>query len=289
MRLCFITVTLLSTLLIVHVQAQDKERPKELTLSNFTQGWLTPWQEPEEGPNQSPCFRLLKIPATVFEREVRMNYSFTNNEEDGKLDEHEWELEFEMPVSRRLLIEVEPKILYVLPEEEDNHSGLGDTSFIARIMLMETLDTTLLSVFGVTFPTGDEDRELGGGKTLLSPGLGFWKDLGGCFALHSFFGADIPVGGTTHADPDLTVTYGAALTKTLTPKDMPFLGDFTLFVELNGGSDVGSSRDHTLVSILPGIRWNLGHEFWLMPGVELPLIQRDELDERVRFSILKDF
>ncbi|MFQ5862576.1 MAG: transporter [Candidatus Brocadiales bacterium] len=289
----FVSFYVLITILFpAFLQAQEvSEKRPDLTLSNFfSEGWeFTWWEEPERGPDQAPRFRLLKIPATVFEREVRMNYSFTNNGDSGKLDEHEWELEFEMPVSRRLLIEVEPKVLSVSPDNSDDHSGFGDTSFLARIMLFETRNTTLLSVLDAKFPTGDENRELGSGKTTISPGLGFWRDLGRRFALHSFFGLNIPIGGTTNADPDTTVNYGAALTKTLTPKDKPLLGDLTLFVELNGSSDVGSRDDTTVVSILPGIRWNLGHEFWLMPGIELPVIGRDEFDNRTWFSILKDF
>ncbi len=180
----------------------------DLTLSNFfSEGWkFGQWEEPEQEPDQSPRFRLLKIPATVFEREVRMNYSFTNNGDSGNLDEHEWEFEFEMPVSRRLLIEVKPTIVSVSPKSDNDHSGFGD-----------------------------------------------------------------------------------ALTKTVTPKDTPFFGNLTFFVEFNGSSDIGSNVDTTVVSILPGARWNLGHGFWLMPGVEFPITGRDEFDNRIWFSVLKDF
>lgn len=280
------------TLFPAFSQAQEMFQKKPaLTLANFfSEGWkFSWWEEPEEGPDQSPRFRLLKIPATVFEREVRMNYSFTNNGDKGKLDEHEWELEFEMPVSRRLLIEVEPRAVAVSPDDGDDHSGTGDTSFLARVMLMETRNTTFLSVLDVKFPTGDKEHELGSGKTTISPGLGLWSDLGRRFALYGYFGLNIPTGGKTNADPDTTVNYSVALAKTITPKDKPLLGDFTLFTEINGSSGAGSRHDVTTVSILPGARWNLGHEFWLMPGVEFPLIGRNEFDNRIWFSILKDF
>ena len=283
---------LIITLLPAFLQAQEiSEKRPDLNLSNFFSEGLkfSWWEEPEEGPDQSPRFRLLNIPATAFEREVRMNHSFTSNADGGKLDEHVWELEFEMPLSRRLLIEVEPSAVAVSPDNGDDHSGPGDTSFLARVMLLETFNTTLLSILAVKFPTGDKDRELGSGKTTISPGLGLWRDLGRRFALYSYFGLNIPTGGKTDADPDTTVNYSVALAKTITPKDKPLLGDFTLFTEINGSSDVGARRDVTIVSILPGVRWNLGHEFWLMPGIEFPMIGRDEFDNRIWFSILKDF
>lgn len=282
-------------LLMLHspfLRAQElHEKRPELTLSNFFfEGWkFGQWEEPAQGPDQAPRFRLLKIPATVFEREIRMNYSFTNNGGGGILDKHEWEFEFEMPISRRLLLEVEPTILSVSPHNDNTHSGFGDTSLITRIMLLETRNTTLLSIGRVTLPTGDEDRGLGSDLTTISPGIGLWRDLGKRFALHSFFRFDTPVGGKSDADPDTTVIYGAAITKTVTPKDTPYFGNLTFFIELNGSSAIGSNDDTTVVSILPGARWNLGHEFWLMPGIEFPIVERNEFDSRIWLSVLKDF
>ena len=281
-------ITLPSALL----QAEELSGKKpDLTLSNFfSEGWkFGQWEEPEQEPDQAPRFRLLKIPATVFEREIRMNYSFTNNGDGGDFDEHEWEFEFEMPVSRRLLLEVEPKIISLSPNDGDTTSGFGDTSLITRIMLLETRNTTLLSLLETTLPTGDEDRGLGSGLTMISPGIGLWRDLGSRYALHGFFGLDLPVGGKDDDDPDTTVVYGTAITKTVTPKDTPFFGNLTFFVEFNGSSDIGSDDDTTVVSVLPGARWNLGRDFWLMPGVEFPITGRDEFDTRIWFSVLKDF
>ncbi|MCF6157535.1 MAG: transporter [wastewater metagenome] len=303
----------------LRAQEPHEKRP-DLTFSHFfSDGWkFTQWEEPEQEPDQAPRFRLLKIPATVFEREVRMNYSFTNNGDGGKFDKHEWEFEFEIPISRRLLLEVEPRIVSLssnssnknsgfgpdtimldLPPDKalllpsssvsGTNSGFGDLSLIARIMLVETRNTTLLSLFEISLPTGDEDRGLGSGLTTVSPGIGFWRDLGKRYALHSFFGLDIPTGGKDDEDPDTTIVYGTAITKTVTPKDTPFFGNLTLFVEFNGSSDIGSDNDTTVVSILPGVRWHLWGEFWLMPGIEFPVIGRDEFDSRVWFSVLKDF
>lgn len=287
---CF--YVLINVLFPTFLQAQEvSEKRPNLTLSNFfSEGWkFTNWEEPAQEPDQAPRFKLLKIPAPVFEREVRMNYSFTNNGDDGKLDEHEWEIEFEMPLSRRFLIEVEPKVLSVSPDKGGDHSGLGDTSFTTSVMLHETRNTTMLFRLDTRFPTGDDDRELGSGKTTIRPGLALWRDLGKRFALQVFFGIDTPVGGKTDADPDATVNYGVALSKTITPKDKPLFGNLTLFVEVNGSSDMGSSDDTNVVSILPGVRWNLGHDFWLMPGIEFPVIDRHKFDNRIWFSILKDF
>src|SRR3990170_7031536 len=188
--MCSLSLFILFTsLLSALLQAEELSGKKpDITLSNFfSEGWkFGQWEEPEQEPDQSPRFRLLKIPATVFEREVRMNYSFTNNGDSGKIDEHEYELELEMPVSRRLLIEVEPKVISVSPDHGNDHSGFGDTSLITRVMLFETRNTTLLTILDTNFPTGNEDIGLGSGMTTISPGIGMWRDLGRHFALHGF-------------------------------------------------------------------------------------------------------
>lgn len=218
-----------------------------------------------------------------------MNYSFTNNGDNGKLDEHEWEFEFEMPVSRRLLIEVEPSIVSVSPRNDSDHTGFGDTSIITRVMLMETRNTTVLSLLKTDIPTGDEDLGLGSGLTTIGPGIGLWRDLGKHFSLQSFLGLDVPVGGKGDKSPDATLVYGTAITKTVTPKDIPLFGNLTFFVEFNGNSDMGTNDDTTVISVLPGARWNPGKDFWFMPGVEFPITGRDEFDTRIWFSVLKDF
>lgn len=140
----------------LHGSEEFSEKKPDLTLSNFfSEGWkFTQWDEPEQEPDQAPRFRLLKIPATVFEREIRMNYSFTNNGDRGEVDEHEWEFEIEIPVSRRLLLEVEPTIVSISPRDNGSHSGFGDTSLIARIMFMETRNTTVLSILDLKLPIG---------------------------------------------------------------------------------------------------------------------------------------
>ena len=41
--------------------------------------------------------------------------------------------------------------------------------------------------------------------------------------------------------------------------------------------------------ILPGVRFDLSHELYVLVGLEIPLNGTDEFDKRVWFSIIKDF
>ena len=43
------------------------------------------------------------------------------------------------------------------------------------------------------------------------------------------------------------------------------------------------------VDLMPGVRWDLSHELYVMQGIEIPLNGTDEFDKRIWFSIIKDF
>ena len=95
---------------VVEIFPAEKER-QDLTFGNFfSYGWHAGWKEPEEGPNDAPRIRLLRIQEAVWEREIRLihNYVFGMNEEER--DRQEVEGEISLPVSRRFLIEFEQPV-----------------------------------------------------------------------------------------------------------------------------------------------------------------------------------
>lgn len=56
----------------------SEEHRQDLGLRNFfTAGWTEGWAEPEEGPDDSPRFRLLRMQRAFWEREVRLTYNHT--------------------------------------------------------------------------------------------------------------------------------------------------------------------------------------------------------------------
>jgi len=68
------------------------------------------------------------------------------------------------------------------------------------------------------------------------------------------------------------------LAKTVTPPDTPLLGNLTFFLETFAQTNLdGAHKDSTLVSLTPGVRFNLGKlgwpdfglDNWLMTGVDI--------------------
>ncbi|GAB63139.1 MAG: transporter [Candidatus Jettenia sp.] len=261
---------------------------RNLEFSNFLEGWLTPWEKYEESKTQAHRVPLLRIVPAFFKREVRFNYIYIDDEDDGELDAHEWGLALELPLTLRIKLDVETKVLYTSGGTEN--VGVGDTRFALRAMLLESNTFSLSTGSVIDVPTGDEDRHLGSGVTTLGQQLAFWMDMGHRISLHSFLGVDVPTGGDHKEDANVDFLYGVALSKTFTMENVPVLEGITPFIELNGQKGFGlEEHEEYRLDILPGMRWDLSHELYVMHGIEIPLNGTEEFDKRVWFSVIKDF
>lgn len=265
-----------------------ERKRKDLSFGNFfSYGWDVAWTEPEEGPDDAPRFRLMRIQRAFWEREVRIFSPYAFGTDGGTADELEVEMEIELPVNRRFLIEFEPALKGVRPYGSFWTFAAGDLLVIPQVMLYETKDISFSSGLSVRVPTGSQS--VGSGRTSLAPYLAWWTDLGQRTSLHTFFGAEFPLAGYGPDRPNAIFQYGAALAKTVTPKNTPWFGNLTFFAELNGTTDSGGPRPSTTVTLLPGIRWLVFKDFWLAAGYEFPLTTTRQFDGRAWFSIYRDF
>ena len=269
---------------VVEMFPAEKER-QDLTFGNFfSYGWHAGWEEPEEGPDDAPRIRLLRIQEAVWEREIRLihNYVFGMNEEE--LDRQEVEGEISLPVSRRFLVEFEQPVAEIRSNGSSFFAS-GDLRVVPKVMLYETHNTSLSSGLSIRTPTGRRSME--SHRTSLTPYLALWTDLGQRVGVHTFFGTDFPLGGWGPDRPDAFVRYSIAPSKTVTSRDTPFLGNLTLFAEFNGTTQVGGIDPQTTVTALPGVRWLLLKDFWVATGYEFTLTGIDE--KRVWLSVYRDF
>ncbi|HEV8716374.1 MAG TPA: hypothetical protein VGX03_26575 [Candidatus Binatia bacterium] len=265
-----------------------EEHRQDLGLRNFfTEGWTAGWAEPEEGPDDAPRFRLLRMQRAFWEREVRLTYNHTFGAEDGEVDEQEGEFELELPLSRRFLIEFEGGFVGLKPDGGSWKRRGGDLKIIPEVMLMETHSLSFSSGLIVRTPTGS--ATVGEERTSLTPYLALWRDLGHRIGLHTYLGAEFPVHGFGPGAPDAVVQYGIAPAITVTPKGTPYRGNWTFFVETNGETDCGSTDDRTTVTLLPGARWLVLKDVWVAAGYEFPVTNADALDGRAWVSFYFDF
>ncbi|MDN3513691.1 MAG: transporter [Candidatus Brocadia sp.] len=287
---------------------------RDLGFSNFLEGWLTPWQPYAEDEIRAPRVPLLRITPAFFKREVRFNYIYIDDEHQGEADVSEFAFALELPLTLRFKVDIEPKVLHVNTVEDSDNVGFGDTRLALRGMLLENDKVSLSTGSVINIPTGDGDRELGEEITTLGQQLACWIDLGHRMSLHTFLGVDVPTGGNDREDADMNFLYGVALSKTFTIKENPCIHGITPFIELNGHKEFGLDKSETqgedegghaaeteseheaegigekyMVDILPGVRFDLPHELYVLAGFEIPLNGTEEFDKRIWFSIIKDF
>jgi hypothetical protein len=106
----------------------------------------------------------------------------------------------------------------------------------------------------VTVPTGDADRDLGSGYTVLEPTVMWLHDFGGGNYFQSRFGWGIPV---STEDIGSEFQYNMALFHTfISTGDNDYFRWFTAIFELNGVSAVnGPDSGETVVDLTTGVRW----------------------------------
>ncbi len=263
---------------------------RDFGFSNLLEGWLTPWKPYEETEVKAPRVPLLRIAPAFFKREVRFNYLYVDDEHHDEADVNEWGLALELPLTYRIKIDIESKLLHVNTVENQEHAGFGDTKLALRAMLLESDVFSLSTGSVINVPTGDKDRHLGEEVTTVGQQIAFWMDLGHRIGLNTFLGADVPTGGEDRKDADVDFQYGIALSKTIAINNVPLLEGITPFVELNGHKGFGLDEDEKYrVDVLPGIRWDISHELYVLQGMDIPLNGTGEYDKRVWFSIIKDF
>ena len=92
------------------------------------------------------------------------------------------------------------------------------------------------------------------------------------------------------------IGYDITLAKTVTDPDTPLLGNLTFFVENYAQTDLDGSHDgRTLVTVTPGVRFNLGKcdgvkmgkDNWLMFGTDIPISDYKPWDAIYRLTYVK--
>ncbi len=273
--------------IVEHYPAEASRR--DLTFTNFfNYGWTQRWSELQEEPNAAPRFRLMRIQRAFWEREVRLTYNFAFRSNRSSDDEQEGEFELELPISRRMLIEIEGGAVAKRPSGYPWRSGSADITVIPEIMIAERRDLSFSSGLFTRIPTGPRDS--GQGRTGLTPYLALWKDLGRRVGLHTYIGGEIPLAGYSRDAPDAVMQYALAPTITVTPRETPHLGDLTFFLEANGTTAVhGDTDGRTDVTLLPGARWLLCDDLWFALGYETPVTHAKDFSNRLWVSVYQDF
>jgi hypothetical protein len=160
-----------------------------------------------------------------------------------------------------------------------SQTTFGDVSFTPRVLLHETKDFSLTADLTVLTPTGNTPLA---GKTSLVPTIAFWRNIADGWVVRGGLGVNVPLDGS---ETDALISQ-LAIGQTLTPHDFPLLGDFTYYVSTVVDTPV-SGGGQTSVALTPGIRTHLGHDWYFLAGLPIPLTKARVADLGMIFWFMK--
>jgi hypothetical protein len=257
----------------------DPDTWRPLYLSTlFSEGWLEPWVPSPNGTGGAPRQGWINAADGNFYRLWWFTFSQAFNS-GTKSNAYLGAFTLYTPLSRRLLL------ITNIPFVENNgvitglpivggpsrttqtstksQTTFGDLTFTPRVMLHETQDFSLTAEVAMTVPTGNQPLA---GKTVLTPAVGFWNNFAGHWVIRGAIGDLIPLGGGGHD----TLISQLAIGNTLTEHDVPFFGDFTLYVSALANTPL-SQGQRTNMTLTPGMRTHLGRDWYFLAGLPTPL------------------
>jgi hypothetical protein len=278
----------------------DNADPPPLTLGNFfTAGWDEDFTR-RSSEGRAPDLALLRVQTNFMEREVRVNYAYTNNIHNAK-QENLTSLDYFLAYAfnRRFMLEVLGNEQWVDGRGKNPDLSGPTARLVGRVQLVSTAESS----YSFNFQTIAPDNSLGQHQTTLSYGLAGFEDLTnrlGLYRVGLYYSVlfDSLAGPHGKGAKQDDVQYDITVAKTLTAPDTPWVGNFTLFLEAFAQTDLDGDRSGTtLVSLTPGFRFNLGKvpgikvgiDNWLMGGVDIPLSGPKPWDAVYRFTYIKNF
>jgi hypothetical protein len=244
----------------------DPDRPWKPLGFGFD-GWNQPWISPPNGDSGAVRQGWINDFQAFFNRNVFGVYNYSIGVKD-KPDAQQGVAVFESPLSRRYMFGViVPFVNNLNGGDTPSKTGFGDVTFENRWMLTETRNLTLSANLDVTTPTGE--RSIGADRTVIFPFLAFWTDVGHGVAVRGGVGTQLPVDSRPDG-VDGTGVVNLCIGQTLTKHDAAPFGDFTYFVCTDYFQGWGPTH-HSFVSLTPGYRTHLGHNWFLLNGVQVPV------------------
>jgi hypothetical protein len=244
--------------------------------SFFSEGWNEPWVPSPRGSGGAPRQGWIDSVAGNLYRNWFFTFAYDANH-PPKGNAYLGSYTLMTPLSRRLMLitnipfvvrnSVESGLPIIDPSGPTirrlrSHTGFGDVSFTPRVLLHETKDLSLTAEFAVLTPTG---RLPLAGKASLTPAFGFWTNPADGWVIRGGIGEMISTqsGGNT-------LISQLAVGRTLTEHDVPLFGDFTYYLSAVVNAPLPKGAQ-TSVTLTPGLRTHLGHDWYFLAGLPTPL------------------
>ncbi len=192
-------------------------------------------------------------------------------------DEREFELaaELSIGVTDRMQVVAEVPFEFVDPDDDSRRSGLGDISMGFQYNLVQGPDFSFGVRSGFVIPSGDEDKDLGGGQFVWEPNL-----LGALRVGQGEIYA--AVGGEVHTHNGDTNAFTYTIAGTYPWRQL--IG----YVELAGTVSGSGSGDTNEVYLAPGLWWDVVD--FLQAGIGVPIgLTPDSVDVQITALLVFEF
>jgi len=275
---------------------QEGQTPREQG-GILTGGWFEPWEHRHFSSRGTPLVHMFGMEPAYLERDAILDYHRTESTDET---ETEVELELEWAFTKRLGMVVEAPWARVEEAGESANTGVGDLAIAPRAVLVDT-DMFLLSAnLELSMPTGDEDRDLGAGETMLAPSFSLWADLGHWITFQAqagtehgienggrelFYGAGVSWSFLTRHAENSHSAHGSNLVQF--PQ-----GLMSCIAELNGRTVLDGDEDEegvTTTELLLGASYALGGHWELRGGYEFPVGSPEGIDQGLVFGAIYHF
>jgi hypothetical protein len=150
--------------------------------------------------------------------------------------------------------------------------GYGYYRLHAQYQLVDSNSGGLSLGLRAVTPAGLEADGVSQGRTILSPALAWYQDLGGNFVLHGYVGKNLHASSNWTDNLERSLHYGVALQQPVV--DSSPIGSLHMFVEALGRQRSNPDlvdRPDTTLEMLPGLHWQVGENWWMQGGILLPL------------------
>jgi hypothetical protein len=272
----------------------DPSTWRPLSLSTlFSEGWDETWAPSPSGSGGAPRQGWINAAFGTMPRLFFFTFSQGFNEA-SKGNSYLGAFTLVTPFDRRLeLVTNVPFVLRNnvetgLPVEESEepattrgHTGFGDVSFTPRVLLHETQDFSLTAELAVSTPTGTQP--IAGNRTALTPNISFWDNIAGRVVVRGGVAVLFPTDGS--GDEFIGQL---AIGQTVTDHDVPFFGDFTYYLAAVINTPLTNS-DLTRVTLTPGIRTHLNHDWYFLAGLPTPVTKERVDDFSMVFWFVKQW
>lgn len=188
------------------------------------------------------------------------------------------------------------------PSGSGNWTDFGDLTIAPRVLLAEDRRYTVTGNLFVRTPTGDARN--GNGAASLSPDVEFWTNPAGRWVVRGGLGATVPTNGTPakrrlqalnpwtgfNASPASFTSFDARLAvgRYLTPADARVFKNLVLYGAANLHTEQSGGRS-TYFTLTPGLRFGVGNEWYMLAGLEVPVVGPLPFATQTIVQVIKNF